>query len=194
MSRLPLAITAKPLVFACALAPFVYLVYALMTDQIGPNPIDELTDQTGTLAIRMLLISLALTPLRYILKNTWPLRFRRMMGLFAFFYVLLHVTIYAWLDQQFDLAAIWNDIAERPYVLAGTAAFILLVPLAFSSTKAMVRRLGKNWLLLHRAVYIASAAAVVHYVWLARGDRIEPFVYLSMLMLLFSYRLVKLMR
>lgn len=181
---------AKPAVFLTALTPFVYLVHALLTGGLGPNPIDSLTDQTGTLAIRMLLISLAVTPLRHLLKQTWPLRFRRMLGLFAFFYALLHVLIYTVLDQQLDIAFIWEDLAERPYVLAGTTAFLLLVPLALTSTKAMVKRLGRKWLALHRVVYLAGTAAVVHYVWLAKGDLLEPFVYLVILMVLFGYRLV----
>lgn len=184
----------KVLVFLAALTPFVSLVQSLLTGQLGPNPIDPLTDQTGTYAIRFLLISLALTPLRFLIKQTWPLRFRRMMGLFAFFYAFLHVTVYTVLDQQLDLADIWDDLAERPYILAGTTAFLLLLPLAVTSTKKMVRRLGQRWLLLHRAVYIASLAAVVHYVWLAKGDIVEPFVYLALLMILFSFRLVRLMR
>lgn len=191
LPAVPLKKLAKPTVFVLALAPFLYLVQALLTGELGPNPIDSLTDSTGTIAIRMLLISLAVTPLRHILKQTWPLRFRRMMGLFAFFYVALHVSIYTVLDQQLDIGLIWDDLAERPYILAGTTAFLLLLPLALTSTRGMVRRLGRRWSLLHRAVYIAGAAAVVHYVWLAKGDLIEPFVYLSVLALLFSYRLVR---
>lgn len=181
----------KPVVFTCALIPFLYLLFSLLTGQLGPNPIDALTDQTGTLAIRLLLISLALTPLRWILKNTWPVRLRRMLGLFAFFYAALHVTIYIGLDQQLDLAAIWDDLAERPYIVAGTVAFLILMPLALTSTTKMVRRLGKRWMSLHRWVYLAGTAAVVHYVWLAKGDLLEPFVYLTILLLLFSYRLIK---
>lgn len=184
----------KPVVFMAALAPFVHLVHALLTGKLGPNPIDSLTDQTGTLAIRMLLISLSVTPLRHLLKQTWPLRLRRMLGLFAFFYALLHVLIYTVLDQQLDIRLIWEDLAERPYVLAGTTAFLLLLPLALTSTRGMVRLLGRRWSLLHRAVYLAGTAAVVHYVWLAKGDLIEPFVYLGLLMLLFAYRLVRLLR
>lgn len=184
----------KVLVFLAALTPFVSLVQSLLMGQLGPNPIDPLTDHTGTLAIRFLLISLALTPLRFLLKKTWPLRFRRMMGLFAFFYAFLHVTVYTVLDQQLNLTDIWNDLAERPYILAGTTAFLLLLPLAITSTKKMVRRLGQRWLVLHRAVYIASLAAVVHYVWLAKGDILEPFVYLAVLMILLSFRLVRLIR
>ena len=186
-------ILAKPLVFVLASAPFIYMLWSLLSGKLGPNPIDSLTDQTGTVAIRVLLISLAVTPLRYLLKQTWPLRFRRMLGLFAFFYVALHVLIYAVLDQQLSIALIWDDLAERPYILAGTVSFLLLLPLAVTSTRKMVKRLGKRWLALHRAVYLAGAAAVVHYVWLAKGDLIEPFVYLWVLLLLFGVRLVKTM-
>jgi sulfoxide reductase heme-binding subunit YedZ len=182
---------AKPLVFLSCSAPFVYMLWSLFSGKLGPNPIDSLTDQTGTVAIRILLISLAVTPLRYLLKKTWPLRFRRMLGLFAFFYALVHVSIYAVLDQQLSLELIVDDLAERPYILAGTLSFLLLVPLAVTSTRKMVVRLGRRWSLLHRAVYLAAAAAVVHYVWLARGDVLEPFIYLWVLMLLFSIRLIK---
>ena len=182
---------AKPAVFLAALTPFLYLLWALFAGALGPNPIDSLTNQTGTLAIRMLLISLALTPLRHLLKQTWPLRYRRMLGLFAFFYASLHVSVYLVLDQQLSLHFILEDLVKRPYILAGTTAFLLLLPLAITSTRKMVKRLGRKWLLLHRGVYLASTAAVVHYVWLAKGDLLEPFVYLAILMMLFSYRLVK---
>ena len=184
----------KPAVFLLALSPFVYLVLSLLQGELGPNPIDSLTDTTGTLAIRMLLISLALTPLRWVLKNTWPVRLRRMLGLFAFFYACLHVLIYALLDQQLDLGAIGEDLLERPYIMAGFVAFCLLVPLALTSTRAMVRRLGRRWSVLHRAVYLAGTAAVVHYVWLAKGDLIEPLVYLELLLVLFAHRFVRLLR
>ena len=184
----------KPLVFTAAIIPFLYLLQALFSGSLGPNPIDELTDQTGTLAIRMLLISLALTPLRGLLKNTWPVKLRRMLGLFAFFYAFLHVSIYLLLDQQLDPAAIWEDLAERPYIMAGTVAFVILIPLAMTSTRGMVRRLGRRWASLHRGVYLAGAAVVVHYVWLAKGDLIEPFVYLAILMVLLAYRFVRLLR
>ena len=184
----------KPIVFVLALLPFLLLLQSLLTGQLGPNPIDTLTDQTGTYAIRMLLISLTLTPLRWLLKETWPIRFRRMIGLFAFFYAALHVTTYLLLDQQFDMAAVWSDLSERPYIVAGTVAFLILLPLAVTSNRRMVKRLGTRWLGLHRWVYIAGTAAVVHYVWLAKGDLIEPLVYLLILLLLFSYRLIKMLR
>ncbi|NND90469.1 MAG: sulfoxide reductase heme-binding subunit YedZ [Granulosicoccus sp.] len=184
----------KPVVFVLALTPFVYLLHALFTGALGPNPIESLTDQTGTLAIRLLLISLSLTPLRWLLKDTWPIRLRRMLGLFAFFYAVLHVSIYLFLDQQLDLAAIWEDLSERPYIVAGTLAFLILVPLAATSTRKMVRRLGRRWSILHRGVYLAGAAAVVHYVWLAKGDLLEPLVYLALLLGLFTMRFMRLLR
>ena len=186
--------SVKPVVFLAALTPFIYLVVELFTGGLGPNPIDSLTDSTGTLAIRMLLISLALTPLRYLLKQTWPLRLRRMLGLFAFFYAMLHAIIYWVLDQQLDMALVWDDLAKRPYILAGTTAFILLLPLAVTSTRGMVKRLGRRWSALHRGVYLASTAAVVHYVWLAKGDLIEPLVYLGILIFLLGYRFVRLLK
>lgn len=184
----------KPVVFILALLPFLLLLQSLLTGQLGPNPIDTITDLTGTYAIRILLISLALTPLRWLLKDTWPIRLRRMLGLFAFFYAALHVTTYLLLDQQFDMAAIWSDLSERPYIVAGTLAFLILLPLAITSNRRMVKRLGKQWLSLHRWVYIAGTAAVVHYVWLAKGDLIEPIVYLIILLVLYSSRLVKTLR
>ncbi|MEE9319880.1 MAG: protein-methionine-sulfoxide reductase heme-binding subunit MsrQ [Granulosicoccus sp.] len=184
----------KLLVFVVSLLPFFYLVQALLTNNLGANPIEALTDYTGTITIRFLLVSLSLTPLRWLLKKTWPLRLRRMLGLYTFFYASVHFLIYALLDQQLDLAAIGADIAERPYVLAGTTALLLLLPLAFTSTRGWVRRLGKRWQLLHRGVYLAATAAVVHYVWLAKGDLIEPFVYLAVLFVLLAWRLLQLVK
>lgn len=181
-------------VFLCALAPFLLLVQSVLTGQLGANPIDTLTDQTGELAIRFLLISLAVTPLRWMLNKTWPIRLRRMLGLFAFFYASLHVSVYFGLDQQLDLAAIWEDLVERPFIMAGTVAFTILIPLAITSNKKLTRRLGKRWLSLHRWIYIAGSAAVIHYVWLAKGDLIEPIVYLVILLMLLSYRLVKVLK
>ena len=183
----------KPTVFLVSLAPFVALVGALFAGTLGPNPVEALTDHTGTLAVRFLLISLALTPLRWALGDVWPVRLRRMLGLFAFFYAALHVTIYVVLDRELDLALVLEDLVERPYVMAGFAAFAVLVPLAATSTKRIARRLGRRWQSLHRWVYLAAAAAVVHYVWLAKGDLIEPYVYLVVLGGLLAWRLAKLM-
>ena len=140
------------------------------------------------------MISLSLTPLRGLLKNAWPVKLRRMLGLFAFFYALLHFCIYFLLDQQLDLLAVWRDLNQRPYILAGFTGFLIFLPLAATSTRGMARRLGRRWSSLHRWVYLAATAAVVHYVWLAKGDLIEPFVYLGILFVLLSYRFVKLLK
>lgn len=183
----------KPAVFLASCVPAVALVVMLLTGRLGVNPIETLTDDTGELALRFLLLSLAATPLRHVLGRTWPLKLRRMLGLFAFFYALLHVLIWSVLDQQLDFAAMLSDLIERPYILAGFAAFSILVPLAATSNQAMVRRLRTRWASLHRWIYIAAAAAIVHYVWLVKGDRIEPFVYLAVLALLYLYRFKRLL-
>lgn len=178
----------KPLVFVAALVPLASVVYSLLTNQLGPNPIEVLTDETGEWALRFIVLGLVLTPLRVWLKKPWPVQLRRMIGLFAFFYASVHFSIYFILDQQLDLAAIVADVFERPYITAGSVAFLILLPLAITSNRAMVKRLGKKWQSLHRWVYIAACAAVVHYVWLAKGDRIEPFVYLAIVMVLLIIR------
>lgn len=183
----------KPLVFLLALTPFVLLVQAVFGDALGPNPVEVLTAQTGEQAIRLLLLGLALTPLRHWLGNTWPVRLRRMVGLFAAFYVVLHVTIYAVLDRELELHLVIEDLVERPYIMAGFVAFLILIPLTLTSTKGMVRRLKQRWQVLHRWVYIAATAAVVHYVLLAKGDRIEPFVYLAILAFLLGWRFKRLL-
>ena len=165
------------------------MAYALQTGQMGINPIEWLTRSTGEWSLRFLLLSLALSPMRHILSRSWPMKLRRMLGLYAFFYTLLHFVVWSVLDQRFDLLVMWEDITQRPYIAAGFVAFLIMVPLAATSTKGMVRRLKKVWSILHRYVYLASAAAIVHYVWLAKGDRVEPFVYLAALALLYLYRL-----
>ncbi len=179
----------KPLGFLLMLLPFAYLLFTLLTGQLGPNPIDEITDFTGEWALRFILLGLALTPIKLVFKQTWPLRFRRMVGLFAFFYLMLHIATYVALDLGFDLAAVFSDVLERRYITAGFLAFIILLPLAITSNRAMVKRLGKKWQALHRWVYLAATASVVHYIWLARGEVWEPKVYLGILLVLLSVRL-----
>ncbi len=182
----------KPVVFLLLCTPFIWLVYTLLTNQLGANPIDTITDFTGEWALRILLLSLAMTPLRMLTKKPWPIRLRRMIGLFAFFYVLTHLATYLVLDQELDIGAILSDILERPYITAGTVALLILVPLAITSTKGMMKRLGKRWTALHRLVYVAATAAIVHYVWLTRGDQLEPLIYLIVLFVLMLFRVKKL--
>ncbi len=179
----------KIVVFLLLCAPAVAMVVAVVSGRAGPNPIEFLTHETGEMGLRMLMLGLMLTPMRWWFKSTVPIRFRRMIGLFAFFYVIMHFAIYTVLDQQLDIASITEDLFKRTYIIAGFVSLVLLVPLAITSTKAMMRRLGKRWLSLHKLVYVASIAAVLHYIWLAKGDQIEPLVYAAILAVLLGMRL-----
>jgi len=188
MKRFTAVSWMKLVVFILCLMPLAALVAAVFTGKAGPNPIEFITDETGETALRLLVLGLALSPLRWWRKTTTPIRFRRMIGLFAFFYAVLHVLTYAVLDNQLDLQVITEDLFKRTYIIAGFASFIILVPLAITSTKGMMRRLGKRWMTLHKGVYVASIAAVLHYIWLARGDQLEPWVYAAVLAILLLLR------
>jgi len=179
----------KIVVFLACLVPAGAMVMAVVTGKSGPNPIEYLTHVTGEWGLRFLLLSLVMTPLRWMTKSLVPTRFRRMIGLFAFFYVALHFTVYLVLDQQLDVGAIVDDLFKRTYIIAGFVSLLVLVPLALTSTKGMMRRLGKRWKSLHRWVYVASIAAVLHYIWLAKGDQIEPLIYAAVLAVLLGARL-----
>ena len=181
----------KPVVFTLSLLPFAALVQGVFAGTLGPDPVEALTDHTGTLATRFLLLSLAVTPLRWLLGDAWPLRLRRMLGLFAFFYAALHVGVYAVLDRELALSLLVEDLTRRPYVMAGFVAFAILLPLAATSTRRVARRLGRRWTSLHRWVYIAATAAIVHGVLLAKGRVLEPFVYLAVLVMLLAWRLLR---
>jgi sulfoxide reductase heme-binding subunit YedZ len=178
----------KPLLFAACLVPFVLLVHAALTDGLGANPIETVTHSTGEWTLRLLLVSLAMTPLRRLLGHAWPIRLRRMLGLFAFFYACLHFLAWAWLDQQWLPQAILADIAERPYITVGFIAWLLLIPLALTSTRGSMRRLGRRWKRLHRSVYLVGILGVVHYLWLVKADLLEPIVYAVLLGLLLLSR------
>jgi len=166
-------------------------VNAVITGSSGPNPIEFITHQTGEWALRFLLLGLVLSPMRWWLKSLTPLKFRRMIGLFAFFYVVVHFATYLVLDQQLDLNAVVEDIFKRTYIIAGFVSLLVLIPLALTSTKATQRRMGRRWLSLHRLVYVASISAVLHYVWLVKGDQIEPLVYAAVLAVLLILRVVR---
>ena len=173
-----------------ALVPLGRLVTGVFTDRLGANPIEVVTRATGEWTLILLLVTLTVTPLRRLTGMNWLLRLRRMLGLTAFFYGCLHLVTYLWLDQFFDMAAIVKDIVKRPFITAGFTAFLLLLPLAITSTDAMVRRLGgRRWLALHRVVYIATAIGVVHYWWLVKADVREPLFYGVILALLLAVRL-----
>lgn len=180
----------KPLVFLVCLIPLGQLAWDAYTGGLGVNPIEAVTRFTGSWALIFLLASLAITPLRRLSGWNDFIRFRRMVGLFAFFYASLHFATYIALDHFFDFRAIGADILKRPYVTAGFTAFVIMLPLALTSNAAMIRRLGKRWQQLHRWVYIAAIAAVIHFYWLVKADITRPAQYGGVLALLLGYRLV----
>ncbi|VAW76302.1 Protein-methionine-sulfoxide reductase heme-binding subunit MsrQ [hydrothermal vent metagenome] len=179
----------KPLVFVLCLVPAVMLTWQLYADQLGANPIDEIADATGEWTLRFLLITLMATPFKRLFGWGWAIRVRRMLGLFAFFYVTLHLSTYLWLDQFFDWPEIWLDILDRPFITVGMLAFVLLLPLVATSNHAMVRRLGRNWKRLHRLAYVIPMLGVLHFWWLVKADVLEPFVYGGVLVVLLALRL-----
>lgn len=179
----------KPALFVTALLPLAYLVYRGLTNDLGANPVETINRYTGDWVLRFLMITLAVTPLRRLTGWNGLLRYRRMLGLFAFFYVCLHFLSWAWLDQYFALADMVQDVAKRPYITLGFACFLMLIPLAATSTNAMIRRLGaKRWQQLHRLVYLIGIGGVVHFLWLVKSDIREPLIYGAILALLLGYR------
>lgn len=178
----------KSTVFILALLPVVTLVWQLLADQLGANPIDEIADATGQWTLRFLLITLMAMPLKRLFGWGWTIRVRRMLGLFAFFYATLHLVTYLWLDQFFDWGEIGLDILDRPFITVGMLSFILLLPLVVTSNKAMVRRLGRNWKRLHRLAYVIPLLGVLHYWWLVKADVREPLVYGAVLVVLLAFR------
>ncbi|MFO1351142.1 MAG: protein-methionine-sulfoxide reductase heme-binding subunit MsrQ [Gammaproteobacteria bacterium] len=178
----------KPILFIVALLPLGRLIGWAVNDGLGANPVETITRYTGDWTLRFLLITLAVTPLRQLTGWNWLQRFRRMLGLFAFFYVCLHFTTFLVFDHFFDLQGIMEDIVKRPYITVGFTAFVLLIPLAVTSTNAMMKRLGRRWQKLHRLVYGIAVLGVLHYLWLVKADISEPLIYGTMLALLLAYR------
>ena len=177
-------------VWAACLLPLVLLVGAGLRDALGANPIEYITRATGDWTLRLLLLTLAVTPLRQLTGWHWLVRLRRTLGLYAFFYGCLHLTTYVWLDQFFDWPGIVADIVKRPFVTLGFAAFVLMLPLAITSTNGMIRRLGgRAWQRLHRAAYAVGVLGVAHYWWLVKKDLTEPIAYALVLATLFALRL-----
>ena len=185
----PIPLLGKPLVFAVSLLPLAWMVWLGWQDQLGANPVETLSHRTGDWSLRFLLLTLAVTPLRRLNGWNWLQRFRRMLGLFAFFYVCLHFGVYLVFDQFFDGRAIVADIAKRPYITVGFTGWLLLIPLAVTSTNGMIKRLGRNWQRLHRLVYLIGVLGVLHYGWLVKADLTEPLVYGGVLASLLGYRL-----
>lgn len=180
----------KAAVFVACLIPLALLALRAWRDQLGANPIEYITRATGWWTLTFLMITLTVTPIRRLLSMPWLLRLRRMLGLFAFFYASLHFTTYIWLDQFFDLGDIVKDVVKRPFITVGFTAFVLLIPLAATSTNAMVKRLGaRRWQWLHRAVYVIGTLGVIHFLWLVKKDIREPLVFALVLALLLGTRL-----
>lgn len=178
----------KPVVFLLCLVPAMALLLDVFADRLGANPVETLLHSTGDWTLRLLLVTLAVTPLRRISGWAWLVRLRRMLGLFAFFYATLHFTVYLWLDRQLSLDEIAVDILERPYITLGFAALLILALLAATSPKAMVRRLGRRWKALHRGAYIAAILGVCHFWWLVKADVTEPAIYAACLAVLLAAR------
>jgi sulfoxide reductase heme-binding subunit YedZ len=176
--------------FAC-LIPLGLLGWKAYNGALGANPIEVITHATGDWILRFLLITLAITPLRKLTGQLWLIRYRRMFGLFAFFYGVLHFLTYIWLDKFFDLHEMLADVAKRRFITVGFTGFVLLIPLALTSTKGWIRRLGgKRWQALHRLIYVSAMAGVIHYVWLVKADLRKPLQYAAVLSLLLGYRLI----
>jgi len=174
------------------LAPLAWLslrAFELAGQGLGTNPIEELLHELGRWALKFLLLTLAITPLRRWTGWAWLLRFRRMLGLFAFLYALLHFTVYAVLDQALQAGLILEDILKRPYITVGLTALVLMIPLAVTSTRGMMRRLGKRWLKLHRLVYVIAVLGVWHFYWQVKLDTLQPLVYAAILAVLLAARL-----
>ena len=183
-------VVLKAAVWVACLTPLAKLIYGFWTDDLTANPISYVTNELGQTTLRLLLVSLALTPLRIVLGWGWQMPLRRLLGLFAFFYVCLHLSVWVVLDHFFDWREMGADIAKRPYITVGMLALTLLVPLAATSTTRMVKRLGGlNWQRLHRLVYAASVAAILHFIWLAKKGRNDPYVYALILVALLGVRL-----
>lgn len=179
--------TTKAAVFLLALAPLVWLA----ARPLGANPIETVTHATGDWTLRFLVLTLAVTPLRKLLGIPELIRFRRMLGLFAFFYGTLHFLTYLWLDKLFDFQAILKDVSRRPFITAGFTALVLMLPLALTSTAGWIRRLGgKRWRRLHLLIYLSAIAGVAHYYWLVKSDIRQPMLYATLVALLLAWRLV----
>lgn len=181
----------KVFVFLACLVPVARLAWKAFHDGLGANPIQVITFSTGTWTLVYLLTTLSITPLRRLTGQLWLIQLRRMIGLFAFFYACLHFTTYIWLDKFFDVHEMVKDVAKRPFITAGFTAFVLLIPLAITSTRGMIVRLGgKNWQRLHRLIYVSATAGVVHYIWLVKKDVRVPVIFACVLGTLLLYRIV----
>ncbi|HLW54631.1 MAG TPA: protein-methionine-sulfoxide reductase heme-binding subunit MsrQ [Candidatus Angelobacter sp.] len=182
----------KVVAFLLCLGPLSVLLWKGFNHQLGANPVDVITRTTGRWTLTFLLITLSVTPLRKILHLPWLIRFRRMIGLFAFFYGTLHLTTYVWLDKFFDVSAMLHDIAKRRFITAGMTAWAAMLPLALTSTAGWIRRMGgKRWQAVHRLIYLSAAAGVIHFIWLVKADLRRPLTYGAILTILLGFRMLE---
>ena len=183
---------AKPILFIVCLLPFTWLFYSALSDQLGANPAEALIRATGDWTLRFLCIVLAVTPLRVISGTPALARFRRMLGLFVYFYVVVHLLSYSWFDMGFDVADIAKDIAKRPFILVGFSSFVLLTPLAATSFNAAIKAMGaRRWQWLHKLVYLVACLALLHFFWMRAGKNnfAEVFIYAAIIAVLLGWRL-----
>ena len=180
----------KPLVWLACSYWLLRLAYQGFTGHLGANPVERITHRTGQATLILLLAGLAITPLRRWTRMLWLVQYRRLIGLFAFFYATLHLLTYLVLDQSFDIFRMAHDVAKRPFILIGTLAWLILLPLVLTSTQAAIRKLGKRWTTLHRLVYLAAAFGCWHFFWSVKKDKEEPLQYVAVLLVLLASRLV----
>lgn len=181
---------SKFVLFINALVPLALMLWDVYHLRVGANPLEFVTRTTGMLTLVFLMITLAVTPLRQVSGLNWLVKFRRMLGLFAFFYGFLHLLTYIWFDRFFNLKSVPGDVVSRPFIALGMTAFFLMIPLAITSTNKMVKRLGgKTWSRLHKLVYVAGVAGVLHYYWLVKSDTRLPLTFGFVLLLLLAHRL-----
>ena len=179
----------KPVIFLVCLVPLALLVWGALHNSLGANPIEAITHSTGNCTLTFLLITLSVTPLRRLTRQYWLIGLRRMLGLFAFFYGTLHLMTWVWPDKGFDVHDMLADVAKRRFITAGMTAYVLMIPLALTSTKWAIRKLGgKRWQALHRLIYFSAAAGVIHYIWLVKADLKRPLEYAAVLGALLVYR------
>jgi sulfoxide reductase heme-binding subunit YedZ len=179
-----------PALLAAGLLPAILLAWKAAHGLLSANPIKDITEETGIWTLRFLMVTLAIRPLRKVPGLSWVGAYRRMMGLFAFIYGFLHLGTYVGLDQFFDLGMMIDDVMKRPFITAGVTAFTLMIPLAVTSTKGMIRRIGaKQWKMLHRLVYASATGGVIHYLWLIKADKQRPLIYGAILAVLLGYRI-----
>jgi sulfoxide reductase heme-binding subunit YedZ len=182
----------KPVVFLACLAPALWLLYRALWGDLGVNPLETLTNETGIWTLRLLVATIAITPIRWVSKWNPIITFRRMVGLFAFFYGTIHFSIYFLFDRSLQFDGLLEDVALRPYITVGFTAFVLMIPLALTSTTGWIRRLGgRRWNLLHRLVYVSAIGGVLHYWWKVKLDVTNPIIYAAIVGVLLGWRIAR---